>query len=104
MRELLGGAAENLREPLDSFLMRHIYEGAIAEDIRQAVRGGVRLSHFLRRPKVPSPRRTCQRKENCEGDCHKNRCQNLTLHARDIWAPDVSETIGFFTSMVKLVR
>ena len=80
MRELLGGAAEDLREPLDSVLMRRIYEGAMAEDIRQAVRGGVRLPYFLRRPKVPSPRYTRQRKENCECDCHKNRCQDLTLH------------------------
>jgi hypothetical protein len=53
MRELVGGAAENLGEPLDSFLMRHVYEGAVAKDIRQAVRAVVRLRDLLRRPKVP---------------------------------------------------
>ena len=57
MRKLFGGAAKDLREPLDAFLMRYFHEGTVAEDIRQGVWAGIRLPvrHLLCRPKVPSP-------------------------------------------------
>jgi hypothetical protein len=86
MRELVGGAAENLGEPLDSFLMRHVYEGAVAKDIRQAVRAVVRLRDLLRRPKVPFPRYICQRKEYRKSRCQKNDCQIFSLIFSDTTA------------------
>ena len=60
MRELLGRAAEDLIEPLDTLLMRYVDQVAVAKNIRQAVWAGVRLGgHLLRRPKVPPPRHKC---------------------------------------------
>ena len=78
MRKLFGGAAEDLCEPPDPFLMRYVHEGAVAEDIRQGVLAGLRLPlrHLLRRPKVPPPGHQRQRKENRHGSCYKNCCQN----------------------------
>src|SRR6516225_8953277 len=87
MRELLSRAAEDLCEPLDSLLMRHIREGAVAEEIRQAVGACVHPRHLLRRPKVPPPRHIRQRKENREDNCHKNCYQSSSLQTRDIQAP-----------------
>ena len=75
MRELLGGAAEDLRKPLDPFLMRHVHEGPVAEHIRQAVRAVVRRRDLLRRPKVPPPRRIGQRKQHRKSRCQENGCQ-----------------------------
>ena len=84
MRKLFSGAAEDLCEPPDSFLMRYVYEGAAAEDIRQDVLGGIRLPvrHLLRRPKVPPPSHKCQRKENHDSSCDKSCYQNSPSHAR----------------------
>ena len=106
MRELLGGATEDVRKPLDPFLMRHIHERVIAKDIRQAVRAGVRLRYLLRRPKVPPPRHICQRKENREDDRHhQNCCQKLFLNARDSYGlPTARRPPVFFILMVELVR
>ena len=39
MRKLLGGAAEDLCEPSDSFLMRHVQEMVAVKDVGQAVFG-----------------------------------------------------------------
>ena len=83
IRKLLGGAAEDLCEPPDSFLMRYVHEVAVAKDIRQAVWAGVRLPRDpLRRPKVPPPRHKRQHKENREGGCCNNCCQTFSSHAR----------------------
>jgi hypothetical protein len=79
MREVLGGAAENLIEPPDSSLMRDVHEVAVAKDIRQAAWGGVHLRRLLRRPKVAPPRHKRQHKENRKGGCYKNCCQDLSL-------------------------
>jgi hypothetical protein len=89
IRELLGGTAEDLREPSDSLLVRHVQEGPVAKDIRQAVWAGVRLPgrHLLRRPKVPPPRHKRQRKENREGSGSKNSCQSFSLHVREVQTP-----------------
>src|SRR6266436_363531 len=84
MRKLFGGAAEDLCEPPDSLLMRYVHEWAVAEDIRQGVLAGIRspARHLLRRPKVPPPSHKRQRKENRDGNCYKNCCQNSSSHAR----------------------
>ena len=37
MRKFLGGAAEDFREPADSFLMWYAYKMAFTKDIGQAV-------------------------------------------------------------------
>jgi hypothetical protein len=81
IRELLGGAAENLWEPPDPFLVRDVHEVAVAKDIRQAVWAGVRLRQLLRRPKVPLPSHKRQCKENREGGCYKNGCQNFLTNS-----------------------
>src|SRR5271165_3134539 len=85
MRKLFGGAAEDLCEPPDSFLMRYVHERPVAEDIRQGVLAGIRLParHLLRRRKVPPPSHQRQRKENRDGSCYKNCCQNSSSHARN---------------------
>ena len=65
MRKLFGGAAEDLCEPPNSFLMRYVHEVVVAKDVRQAVLAGVRLScGTLRRPEVspPSQQTPAQRK------------------------------------------
>ena len=82
MRKLLGRAAEDFREPPDSFLMRYVHEVAVAKDIRQAVWAGVRLRHFLSRPKVAPPSHKRQCKENRDGSCCKNCCQSSSSHTR----------------------
>lgn len=96
MRKPFGGPAEDLCEPPDSFLMRYVHEGAVAEDIRQGVLAGIRppMRHFLRRPKVPSPSHERQRKENRDGNCYKNCDQNSSSHARKSRLPKFSETLG----------
>src|SRR5271156_3816071 len=84
MRKLFGRSAEDLCEPPDSFLMRYVHKGAVAEDIRQGVLAGVRqpMRHLLRRPKVPSPSHERQRKENRDGNYYKNCCQTFSSRAR----------------------
>jgi hypothetical protein len=84
MRKLFGGPAEDLCEPPDSFLMRYVDEGAVAEDIHQGVLGGIRppVRHLLRRPKVPSPGHERQYKETRDGNCYKNCYQNSSSYAR----------------------
>ena len=77
MRKLFGGAAEDLREPPDPFLMRRVHQGAVAEDIGQAVWAGILSArHLLRRPKIPPPGHERQRKETRDGNCYKNHCQS----------------------------
>src|SRR4249919_4118263 len=80
MRKLLGRAAEDFREPPDSFLMRYVYQVAVAKDIRQAVWAGVRLRHFLSRPTVAAPSYKRQCKENRDGSCCKTCCQSTSSH------------------------
>ena len=80
MRELRGGAAEDLREPADAFLMRHVHEVAVAEDIRQAVWAGVRRRHLLRRPKVPPPRHERQHEDDREDGCDEELLPRLFPH------------------------
>ena len=96
MRKLFGGAAKDLCEPPDSFLMRYFHEGAVAEDIRQGVLAGIRLPvrHLLRRPKVPPPSHKRQRKENRDGSCYKNCCQNSSSHARKSRLPSSQRRLG----------
>jgi hypothetical protein len=96
MRKLFGGAAEDLCEPPDSFLMRYVHEGTVAEDIRQGVLAGVRLPvrRLLRRPKVPPPSHKRQRKENRDGSCYKNCCQNSSSHARKSRLPSSQRRLG----------
>jgi len=77
MRKLLGRAAEDVREPPDPFLMRHVHQVAFAKDIRQAVWAGVLLRHFLSRPTVAPPSYKRQCKENRDGSCCKTCCQAL---------------------------
>src|SRR5271169_1267444 len=81
MWKLLGGAAEDLCKPLNSFLMRYVHEATVTEDIGQAVWGGVRLRNFLCRPKVPPPRDKRQHKRKREGDCYEPYCQRFSSHA-----------------------
>ena len=85
MRKLLGGAAEDFCEPLDSFLMRYVHEVTVAKHIRQAVWAGVRRRerYLLRRPKVPPPRHKRQATKTANGSCYKNCCQNFSSHARE---------------------
>ena len=95
MRKLFGGAAEDLCEPPDSFLMWYVHEGAVAEDIRQSVLAGVRPpGHLLRRPKVPSPSHERQRKENRDGNCYKNCYQNFSSQARKSRLPNSQRRLG----------
>jgi len=84
MRKLFSGAAEDLCEPPDSFLMRYVHAGPVAKDIGQCVLAGIGLPvrHLFRRPKVPPQSRKRQRKENRDGSCYKNCCQNSSSHAR----------------------
>src|SRR5476651_2437222 len=83
MRKLFGGAAEDLCQPPDSFLMRYVHDGGVADDIHQGVLASIRppVWHLLRRPKVPPPSHKRQRKENRDGS-YKNGCQNSSSHAR----------------------
>jgi hypothetical protein len=112
MRKLFGGAAEDLREPADSLLVRDVHEGAVAEDIRQSILARIRLPvrHLLRRPEVPPPSHKRQRKENGDdGSCYKNCCQNSSSHARKsdsqiFRAPKLSATPENLTSNVKVSR
>jgi hypothetical protein len=96
MRKLFGGAAEDLCEPPDSFLMRYVHEGTVAEDIRQGVWAGIRLPvrRLLRRPKVPPPSHKRQRKENRDGSRYKNCCQNSSSHARKSILPSSQRRLG----------
>jgi len=88
MRKPLDGAAEDLCEPSDSFLMRHIHEVVAAKDIRQAVLAGVRLvARHLRRPNVPPPSPNREQKEKREDACCNNRCQDLSPRARKSRCP-----------------
>ena len=82
MRKLLGRAAEDFREPPDSFLMRYVHKVAVAKDIRQAVWAGVRLRHFLGRPTVAPPSYKRERKENRDGSYCKNCSQSSLSHTR----------------------
>jgi hypothetical protein len=120
MRKLFGGAAEDLCEPPDSFLMRYVHEGAVAEDIRQGVWAGIRLPvrHLLRRPKVPPPSHKRQRKENRENSCCKN-CRQTLPHMlvsldsqvlrdsqvhRDTWVLSSNAKVARWLSMAKIPR
>ena len=98
-RELLSGAAEDLCEPLDSFLMRYVHQVAVAKDIRQAVLAGVRLPvrRLLRRPKVPPPRHIRQHKEDHEDGCYDDRCQVSSSPGREV------RTLGSLTSTADFV-
>ena len=71
VREFPGGATENFCKPLDSFLMRNIYEVSVAKYVRQAVWASVctPVWHSLRRPKVSPPRHIGHCKEDCEDGC-----------------------------------
>src|SRR5258707_9252719 len=82
MWKLLGRAAEDFREPPDPFLMRYVHEVAVAKDVRQAVRAGVRLRHFLSRPTVAPPSYDRQCNENRDGSCCKTCCQSSSSHTR----------------------
>ena len=120
MRKLFGGAAEDLCEPPDSFLMRYVHEGAVAEDIRQGVLAGIRLlvRPLLRRPKVPPPSHKRQRKENRENSCCKN-CRQTLPHmlvspelpsslvlrdSRDTWVLTSNVKVARLVSMAKVPR
>src|SRR6478672_6851548 len=120
MRILLGGAAEDLCEPKDSFLMRYVHQGTVAEDIRQGVLAGIRLPmrHLLRRPKVPPPSHKRQRKENRENSCCKN-CRQTFPHMlvsldsqvlrdsqvhRDTWVLSSNAKVARWLSMAKIPR
>jgi len=95
MRKPLDGAAEDLCEPSDSFLMRHIHEVVAAKDIRQAVLAVVRLvARHLRRPNVPPPSPNREQKEKREDACCNNRCQALSPRARKSKMPEFSDTIA----------
>jgi hypothetical protein len=72
MWKLLGRAAEDLCEPADSLLMRHVQELAVIKDVGQAVQASVRLRYLFRRPKVPSPSRIRQHKEKRDGGRYEN--------------------------------
>ena len=119
MRKPFGGPAEDLCEPPDSFLMRYVHEGAVAEDIRQGVLAGIRppVRHLLRHPKVPPPSQKRQRKENRDGNCYKNCCQNSSSHARldsqvlrdsqilrDAWVSTSNVKVARWLSMTKVLR
>src|SRR3954470_20985024 len=82
MRKLLRRAAEDFGEPPDPVLMRYVHEVAVANSIRQAVRAGVRLWHFLSRPTVAPPSYKRQCKENRDGSCCKTCCQSSSSHTR----------------------
>ena len=102
MRKLFGGPAEDLCEPPDSFLMRYVHEGAVAEDIHQGVLAGVcPWRYFLRRPKVPPPGHKRQCKEKRDGNCYGNCYQNSSSHARKSRTPGFSETLGSRLQNVK---
>jgi hypothetical protein len=105
MRKLFSGAAEDLCQPPDSFLMRCVHEGAVAEDIRQGVLASIRVPvlHILRRPKVPPPGHKCQGKENRDGCCYKYRYQNSSSHARKSKL-QILRGAWVLTSNVKLAR
>src|SRR5215203_1375188 len=78
MRIFLSGAAENLREPPHSPLMRYINE-RLTEYIRLAIWTGIRLRDLLCRPEVLPPSQKRQRKEASDDDC-KSDCQNPSSH------------------------
>ena len=70
IREALGGAAEDLREPPGPGLVRRVHEVAIAEDLGQAVRAGVlRPARCPGRPEVLPPRDEGQSEEDREDGC-----------------------------------
>ena len=77
IRESPCGAAEDIRQPLDAFLMRYVQEMRVTKDFLQAVRAGVHLSvrRFLGHPKVSPPR--CERQEKQDPD---DRSQNEPCH------------------------
>src|SRR5258708_1424747 len=107
MRKLLGRAAEDFREPPDPFLMRDVHEVAFAKDIRQAVWAGVRLRHFLSRPTVAPPGYKRQCKENRDGNCYKNCCQDSSSYAGKSKPPGTSQILGdtwVLTSHFKIAR
>ena len=96
MRELFGGAAKDLCEPPDSFLMRYVHEVAVAKVIRQAVLALIRLPvrHLLRRPEAPPPGNKRQRKENRDGSCYKNCGQNSSSHVPKSKPPGSQRSLG----------
>src|ERR1700682_5793083 len=104
MRKPFGGPAEDLCEPPDSFLMRYVHEGAVAEDIRQGVLAGVRPSvrHLLRRPKVPPPSHERQRKKKRHGNRYKNCCQNSSSRARKFRLQNSQRRLGLDFKTSKL--
>ena len=105
MRKLFGGPAEDLCEPPDSFLMRYVHEGAVAEDIHQGVLAGVcPWRYFLRRPKVPPPGHKRQCKEKRDGNCYGNCYQNSSSHARKSRLPDFQRRLGLDFKTSKIAR
>ena len=74
IRVLLGRAAEDLRQPPDAFLMRHVRKMAVAEVICQAVWAGIHrpVRRLARHPKIPPPRHKGHSKEDhADGYCEQ---------------------------------
>src|SRR6516165_9889764 len=82
MRKFLSCAAEDFREPENSFLMRYLQELLSVKDVGQTVWAGVRrpMRCLVRHPQVPTPSRKRQQKESDKAGC-KNQCQNFSSHA-----------------------
>jgi len=75
IRKLPGGAAENVREPLDPLLVRNVHEVAVAKGFRQAVWTGIFLPGLLLpRPEVPPPRHKRQYKKDRNDGCQDHCC------------------------------
>ena len=83
--ESRGGAAEDLRQPLHSLLVRDVPGVPAAEDIRQAVRAGVLLLEpaLAGHPEVPPPRHERQTQEEHEGGCQDGACHDSTSDSRE---------------------
>src|SRR5215471_8331239 len=80
MRKPLGGTAEHLAEPADSFLVGHFQEFLAVKDVGQRVWAGVTLlaRRLLRHPNVPPPSRKRQQTEGGEAGCN-NDCDQASL-------------------------
>jgi hypothetical protein len=68
--------------------MRYVRQVVLAEDIRQAVWGGVHLvARFpLGRPEISSPGDKRQPKENRDGSCENDCCQHFSSRLMTIGA------------------
>ena len=73
VRELLGGATEDFREPTNALLMRRVCEVVAVKDVRQAVLAGICLVvRRLCRRYVSPPSRNREQQEKPEHGCsHK---------------------------------